>query len=43
MEKIPVMMILPPLNMYCTDKGIKFMEKKLIVELMKSQNAGIAK
>jgi hypothetical protein len=43
MEKIPVIMMLPPLNMYYTDSGIKFMEKKLIVELMKSQNAGIAK
>lgn len=42
-EKIAVIITLPPLNIYCIERGIIFMEKKEIVEEMKSQNAGIEK
>lgn len=42
-EKIAVMIILPPLNIYYMDKGIKFIEKKEIVEVTISHAAGAAK
>ena len=37
------MMILPPLNMYEMERGIRFIAKNEIVEVVKSHNAGIAK
>lgn len=42
-ENKAVIITLPPLNMYCIERGIIFIEKKEIVEVIKSQNAGIAK
>lgn len=36
-------MMLPPLNIYWIERGIKLIEKNEIVDEMKSQNAGIAK